>query len=279
MTLPTFLIPGAMKAGTSSLAALLRQHPDIYLPEREVHFFNVDARYEKGMGHYETYFEGAAGAQAVGEKTPTYSYQANVPERIARHLPGVKLLWIFREPVSRAYSHYRFFVSMGKERQPFDRVLAREGQGRTTDFTMRYQDRSVYVTQVERYLQYFAREQMAFLLFEDLLHQPQQVLARTCAFLGVDPTFDFPERTVRQNVTRQPRSVLFQWIAYQVFHRKGARVLRLVKKVNRKAAGRPEPMDPGLRHTLSTFYAPHNERLAALTGLDLSVWNKDARRV
>ncbi len=237
-----------------------------------VHFFNVDRAYAQGLAHYETYFAGWTDEQAVGEKTPTYSYQENVPERIARHLPDVKIIWIFREPVARAFSHYWFFVSMGKERRSFAQTLKREARQATKDFTMRYQDRSVYVTQVERYLQYLPKEQMLFLLFEDLLHHPRRVLAQTCAFLGVDPTFDIPERLICRNVTRQPRSVLVQWMAYQLFHRKGARVLRLVKKLNRKTVAGYAQIDPVIRKALSAFYASYNERLAALTGLNLAAW-------
>jgi len=108
----------------------------------------------------------------VGEKTPTYSYQPESPERIASLLPQVKLIWIFRHPVARLVSHYWFFVSTGKERLSLAKALAREDAGKTSDYTMRYRDRSIYVKQVERYQQFFALDQMLFLLFEEYLQNP-----------------------------------------------------------------------------------------------------------
>lgn len=107
-----FIIVGAMKSGTSSLAFHLSNHPDIYMPESEVHFFNDDEAYEKGYQHYLNQFEYLQN-KIVGEKTPTYSYLKKCPERIYDFNANVKLIWIFRNPVDRAYSNYWHAVKRG----------------------------------------------------------------------------------------------------------------------------------------------------------------------
>ena len=272
MALPSFIIVGAMKGGTSSLGHALGMHPQIYIPRDEVHFFNVDERFAIGLPLYEKYFIDNPGKPFIGEKTPTYSYQENVPERIAKLLPRTKLIWIFREPVSRAYSHYWFFVSMGKERLSFEKALEREKRGNTDDFTMRYRDRSLYVTQVERYLRYFPKEQMLFLLSKDLNNNQQNVLSQTCKFLGADTSFQFPSRPIKENITSQPKNVFLQWATYHLFNTRGARILRFIKKINRKTVTGYPSLSDSIQKELRAFYTPHNQKLSALTGLDVSDW-------
>lgn len=280
MTHPNFIIVGAMKAGTSSLALTLRLHPDIFLPQREVHFFDSQHRYPLGMNHYATFFAGADGQTAIGEKTPTYSMGELVPTRIREALPDVKLIWVFREPLARAYSHYWFFVSKGLEPLSFADALDREAAGKTDDKTMRYRERSVYANQVERYLQDFPREQMHFLLFEDFVRDHHAVLRQTCTFLGVDPAYAFPDHPERENTTKMPRSRSVQFAAHRLFSRRGTRLLRWITHVNRRlGADRYPPVPPDLRAELSAYFAPHNARLAALTGLDLTSWASNMEKV
>lgn len=68
---PNFLIVGVMKAGTTTLAYYLNQHPDVFLPDREIHFFDNDKNYARGIQWYEGHFVQACAEQIVGEKTPT----------------------------------------------------------------------------------------------------------------------------------------------------------------------------------------------------------------
>ncbi|MGC1375507.1 MAG: sulfotransferase [Anaerolineales bacterium] len=270
--LPNFIIVGAMKSGTSSLSQELQMHPNIFMPKRELHFFNDDAAYQKGLGYYSSLFNGWGGQKAIGEKTPTYSYAPQVAERIARFDPKIKLVWIFREPVSRAYSHYCFFVSMGKENLSFEKALERDTLGRCKDFTMRYKDRSVYISQIKNYLNFFPMDQMLFLKLDDLHTNRVDTLAHVCGFLGVDASFNFPQLPQKENTTKMPKSILLQYLAYQLFHKKGARILRFVKAINRKSIpGYPE-LSEKTRAELCLFYQPCNKLLAELTGLDLSNW-------
>ena len=270
--LPNFLIVGAMKSGTSSLAHELRMHPDIFMPERELHFFDVDDIYQKGLEYYASFFDARNGQNAIGEKTPTYSYAPQVAERIAHFNPKIKLVWIFREPLSRAYSHYWFFVGMGKENRSFESALAREALGQCADFTMRYKDRSVYVSQVENYLKFFPLNQMLFLKFDDLCQERVTTLARVCQFLGVDAGFRFPEAPKNENVTKTPRRIFLQYLAYHMFHKKGSAILHLIKLINRKTTPGYPPMSEKTHAELQLFYQPYNRLLAELTGLDLSNW-------
>ena len=103
--LPTFLIIGAPRAGTSWLSKNLSLHPDIYIPHvKEVHYF--DRYYDKGQTFYEEFFDKSCGEKAIGEATPAYLFKENIPELIKKDLGDVKLIVSLRNPVDRLYSRY-----------------------------------------------------------------------------------------------------------------------------------------------------------------------------
>lgn len=160
--LPDFIIVGTMKAGTTSLAHYLKQHPQIFMPNREVHFFNNEDNYKKGVKWYKKQFKKASNDSVIGEKTPTYSYLKKVPKRIHDILPEVKLIWIFRNPVDRTYSNYWHAYKKGMERLSFEKAIKNEKQGIKENIFYGYKKRSIYVEQVKRYLKFFPKNKMFF---------------------------------------------------------------------------------------------------------------------
>jgi hypothetical protein len=104
-----FLIVGAQKSGSTSLRAFLgEQEKDIFILNRELHFWNRKGQYQDGAG-LSTYLENFAEAkpnQIKGEKSPSYLVSQEAPERIHKHFPEVKIIAILRNPIDRAYSAY-----------------------------------------------------------------------------------------------------------------------------------------------------------------------------
>ena len=102
---PTFLIAGAPRSGTTWLYHLLDRHPDVFMakPARpEPKFFLVDELYERGFHHYvETWFDGSSAYTAAGEKSTNYLESSSAADRIHRHVPDVRLVFILREPTQR----------------------------------------------------------------------------------------------------------------------------------------------------------------------------------
>jgi hypothetical protein len=123
--LPTFLVIGAMKAGTSTLARALAQHPQVFVPRaKEVHFF--DHHFGRGLDWYRAWFEEAGAVPAVGEASPTYMHNEGAWLRMARTLPDARLIAILRDPGDCAYSHYWHNVRWGREPLSFREALAAE---------------------------------------------------------------------------------------------------------------------------------------------------------
>jgi len=199
--LPTFLIIGAQKGGTTSLFAYLARHPAIVVPfVKEVHFFDHD--YHRGESWYRSAYPrppSRAGSLA-GEATPYYLYHPCVPERVHALNPAMKLIVLLRDPVERAYSHYTHAIRRGRERRSFEDALQGEPErmaveedrlrmdSRYRSYTHQhhsYLSRGRYLEQLHRWREWFPPEQMLILRSEDMFAEPARVYAQALDFLGV----------------------------------------------------------------------------------------------
>lgn len=269
--LPDFLIVGAMKAGTTTLAYHLNQHPGVFLPDKEIHFFDTDKNYARGVQWYEDRFKQAGEGQIVGEKTPTYSYLPIVPQRIAKDLPNAKFLWIFRNPVDRTYSNYWHMVIGGSELLSFEEAIAKEPDRLKKSLWYGYRKRSVYVEQVERYLGYFSKSNMFFMFFEDLVDQTESEMRHVLGFLNIQESFHSHELE-KKNSTFLPQSIYLQWIARKVFGTGIA--FKLVKRLNRRRSKGYPRMDRAIRQELEEYFAPLNLELFNLIEKSTDKWGK-----
>jgi Sulfotransferase domain len=265
--LPSFLVIGAQRAGTTSLFAALRRHPDVKGPtageefvlmRKEVHFF--DLRFSEGIDWYRSFFPLEARRRlarrrgrnlVAGESTPYYLFHPDVPARVAETLPDVKLVAILRDPVERAYSHYQHRRRAGREKLSFEEALAAEegrlgrGDGRLPEdkrsrghhFHRSYFARGLYAEQLERWFAHFPREQILVVRAEDFFAAPEDVYAELLELLGLRP-----------------------WKLEASVHR------------NRASYG---SLDPLVRRRLEKRYAEPNERLNELLGRDFG-WSSAA---
>lgn len=185
MTLPNFLYIGPDKAGSSWLHEALLEHDQIFMsPAKDLYFF--DRYYDRGLTWYAEQFKGAeAHHRVVGETCPDYLASPAAPARIAKDLPGVRLMVTLREPVSRALSSYLYMRKHGLGPPSF-------GEALTTFPDLVEHGR--YATQLRRYLEYFSKEQIHIALFDDLQADPQGFVDGVFRFLGLEPV------TLRQEV-------------------------------------------------------------------------------
>lgn len=184
--LPNFLIIGAEKAGTTSLAGLLASHPDIFISHpKEPQFFSCQ-NWGRGFDWYESLFEAVAGEKAVGEASPAYTVSPrdpNPPERIVKHMgKDIRLIYLVRDPVNRMISHYKHCLY--HRRIPDGTALEK-----AVELLPYIYDASRYFYQISQYLEAgFSKKNMCVLALEELIREPvffQQMLYR---HLGVDET-------------------------------------------------------------------------------------------
>jgi hypothetical protein len=292
MALPDFFVVGAQKAGTTSLHHYLAEHPDIYLPaQKETKFFVDDNRYEKGIEHYQAgYFADWKNEKAIGEVDPDYMYFATGAERIARHILQPKFIFIFRNPVDRAFSHYVMTYRRGLELNSFEEAIriepGRIAKGYEEDFHYSYVHRGFYYEQVIRFLEKWDMSRMHFVLMEDLISKPVETVRGCFEFLDVDQDFvpgqigkKFHQSTVPKSL---PLAVLFRdKDAYPIVRRIARWFLPSLEWRNRLrarlVAWNSKPSDLKLRDDtrcqLAESFRPENEKLSKLIGRDLSHWN------
>lgn len=272
-TLPDFIIVGAQRSGTTSLARYLAAHPEIHVVrEKEVHFFD---RYDaKGIDWYKSRFSGASRRQLAGEATPEYMYLPRVPPMMAKTVPHARLIAILRNPVDRAYSEYLFARGQGYEQLSFEEAIAAEPQRLVTGMghdrtRYAYLDRGHYLRQLMRITQYHARERLLVLLFEDLAADPVAIFRRTCTFLSVNDEFAPRILGRRSGRSRTFRSHRLRSLSRRLPYPLGGIVARL-----NTLPVREPPMDPALRAELLSCFKPENDALAAWLERDLDVWNR-----
>jgi hypothetical protein len=190
-----FIVIGAQKSGTTSLFRYLRAHPQIYMPTaKELEFFSNDRRYAKGLDWYaHQYFASASNGALCGEASTHYMMYPKTPERIRVFLPEVKLIALLRNPIDRAYSHYRMSVERGRETRSFAEMVA-ESLGKPAftepvDENFDYLSFGQYGAILGRYLECFDRERIAVFFTDDMVRAPRRFIAEVYSFLGVNAGF------------------------------------------------------------------------------------------
>ena len=196
--LPSALIVGAQKAGTTALYAWLRRHPAVAGPSwKEVNYF--DRRYAKGERWYRGNFPRARRAAAVLEASTGYLLHPLAPERVQALVPDVRIVALVRDPVARAYSHYQHEVALRREPLSFEEALDREEERMRGEldrmladpeyfsyawWNYTYLARGRYAEQLERWLAVFPSEQILVVHSRDLATDPAGSYASVLAHIG-----------------------------------------------------------------------------------------------
>ncbi len=280
--LPNLLIVGAQKSGTTSLHRLLQSHRGIFFPPRpqEIHYFDIEENFRRGPTWYQRFFEDWAGQPYCAQTSPLYMYEPAAARRIHDLLPEARILFILRNPVDRAYSHYWHEVRFGYESRSFSEALDLEAQRISLGFEGRrqysYLDRGRYAGQVERFFRLFGKEHCRVVLQDDLKASPETVRLEVSQFLRL-PLEDFapdPPQGWHFNRAGVPRS----W-ALQRFRRRLRRFTPLavaIDRINLRRDGYPS-MEPEVRARLEAELRPQIAALEKLLGMDLSRWRRDGR--
>jgi hypothetical protein len=290
MTLPTFLVIGAEKAGTTWLYDRLRRHPNIFMPSvKEIHYFNrLDSNlkrrdnYEKhGVDWYENHFQSLEGESEVGEATPMYLCDREAPKRIHEVIPNVKLIASLRYPPDRAHSHY--WMARGKGTVSDELIKMVEAKGK------RFIKRGYYDKQLERYYSYFDKNQILVVIHEELFSDPVQHLNRICSFLGVEEDFYQEQEWIYRNVNSSSavRSAVLQrmieqtalWMRDHELSRKALNYLKelgitdWLKSKNSEPRDYP-PMSSEVQRKLDHHYISTIQGVEHLLGRQIKCWRR-----
>jgi hypothetical protein len=206
--LPDFLVVGAKRAGTTTLYRYLAGHPGVQAARmfKGTHYFDV--RHDEPFWWYRSCFPVRRWTHRLtGEASPYYMFHPLGPERIARALPNARLIVLLRNPIDRAYSHWRYEVRNDNEDLSFEAALDAEplrlagelermaDQPGYDSFAARhhsYLARSRYGHQLDRLYALVDPERVLVLQTERLAEDPAAEMQRAWDFLGLEPHSQAP---------------------------------------------------------------------------------------
>lgn len=238
---PNFFVVGVVKGGTTSLYHYLSQHPDIYLPPiketnhfaREdvnpAHFLreyamdvkiDLDAYIKGGMKeqvhiahvdddeHYLALFSKVDQEKAVGEISNSYMICPSAARAIHNFNPEAKIMVVLRNPIKRAWSQYLMNLREAKsDADDFIREIQEDHSANPKGWGVNHQylELGKYSRQLKRYIDFFGRDKVLVVFFEEYKRTPDVVMRRICEFLGVDPSFEF-DLSGKSNTSSLPRN-------------------------------------------------------------------------
>jgi len=234
-----FIIGGNQKCGTSALFAYLSAHPQLSVPVRkELHFFDNE-RVNWASPDYAPLHGFFPNPGMRFDTTPIYLFWPPALERIRSYRPDIKLIFLFREPAERAFSHWSMSYARGVDTLTFAEAI-RGGRARVAKDPRRmsYVERGFYGGMVARLLGMFDRRQLLFLSAHDLAREPQPVLDRIAEFVGIEPMGEVAP----------------------------------IRKHERPAIDYPSRLEPEDVEHLARLYRDDLGGFAEMTGIDISGW-------
>jgi Sulfotransferase family len=314
LRVPDFFIVGHFKSGTTSLYEMLKQHPQLYMPDfKEPRFLASDWRatykYKRGPAYPETFEEYAslyapAGPdQLAGEGSAGYLWSSAAAERIAELKPDARIIAILREPAAFLRSfHFQLLKSHIESKNDLRKALALEParrRGKRIPFRchlpqlLLYSDQLRYTEQLQRYHSHFPREHVLVLIYDDFRADNDGTVKRVLRFLDVDD--QQPISKIEVKVTqRYVRSQLVDDLTYWAPRGEGSLASRAgkaaVKAITPRGLRRstimalrrrvvvaelPAP-DERLMREVRQRYKPEVEALSEYLGRDLvTLWGYD----
>lgn len=219
--MPHFLGIGAMRSGTSWLYEHLSRHPRVRMARKEIHFFDQKLRPGPAspfgdavdrLRYAARFVRGPASGGLRGEITPAYAIlDEQAVRRVHDWMPDVRLIYLLRDPVDRAWSHARFhFARAGAD--PIEKVPQHTVSAFLDSEDVRL--RSDYARCLSNWLAYYPSAQLFVGFYEDLLRDPSGLLKAVTDFLQLEDT-DFGHR-VADPVHEAPSAEMPEWVRAQL---------------------------------------------------------------
>jgi hypothetical protein len=271
-----FLILGAQKGGSTWLYDMLQLHPQIFTPRHEIHFFSNEENFSKGREWYHAQFRPTGTPLLYGEKTPEYltviptvnkKTSTETCQRIFSYNPGMKLIVVLREPISRlrsAINHMYRTRRIAPWIQARDLVL---GGHRAAAAAFSLLENGNYYENLVEYRRIFPEAQLKVLFFEtDIIKRPAETLKDVCAFLNVPfNVSDFPSLKEKKNEYQMslPAIVLNYFIPF---------MRPFNNRLNHIFPAYKAKIDSETRKFLQNYYQSPNEKLRDLVGSLPEAW-------
>lgn len=256
---------GPQKSGTTWLYQALKHHPDICAPEKDsIHFFDIN--YNKSESWYEGHFKDKE-QKSIFDPTFSYIRNESAPERIKNYDPKAKILLTARNPIERAFSHYWHEKKKDRFNFCFEEVFV------NYDLFENWIEPGMYSMHYKRFLEFFPKEQIKILFFEDLQDRPQDFFEEVCEFYEINSAYTPDIIHKKVNIAGAFKSRRY---------RKIERLLRPVsmfkpffiihKKLSSNHIENLLDVDVTVKNNLIDIFYNDISQLEEITGRDLSKW-------
>lgn len=274
--IPTFICIGAMKCGTTSLHKYLDAHPEVCMSSpKETGFFL--RRTDRNLDWYQQCFSGAA--RAYGETCTNYAKHPGfdgVPERIHSLLPDIRLLYLVRDPIERAVSHYVHNWVAKREDSSVEEVLCPPDESW-------YVNVSRYHYQLSQYLEYYSLENICVIESERLRSARMDVLSEIFEFIGVEPDVkrEWVQSEYHKSEEKQRRTDAAEFLTHTNIGQAVKNIGKAVvpsswversKELLWQNAEKPT-VGPEVRKRVREFLREDVEQLRRLTGKEFRSWS------
>lgn len=293
---PDFFIVGAPKCGTTAMNDYLRQHPQVFMPERkDITYFGADLKFRHpriSRDEYLSLFRDANGAARIGETSVWYLYSKTAAQEIKSFSPSARIIVMLRNPVDMLHAqHSQFLYNCNEDIISFEEALAAEEQRKRGERIpvqahfvdgLFYKETVKYSEQVERYFKIFGRSNVRVILFDDFKRDIAREYAAALSFLDVDPSFQPTFQIINSNKALRsqllqkflvsPHPLLTRVLDRVPLYSLRGKLLKRLKKLNTRYVDRPA-LDPVLRQRVQIQLQPEVQRLEDLLGCDLTSWS------
>jgi len=284
-----FFIVGAPKAGTTSLYHYLNEHPQVEMSsQKEPDYFSDKAIHKQGMYYgknrvntldkYESLFVQKESV-VYGEGSVSYLFYDNVAEDIKKYNPNAKIIIMLRNPIERAFSHYLMDYRLGLISDSFENILAKKSKHKNAHlFYQQYIEVSKYAKQIQRYLDFFEKDNILVIDYEDFKKNVSKTVDQVYSFLNISAEFAADINT-KHNTFTMPKNKVIRFIYSFVFLRKILTFLfpiYLVKNIRVllfKADKKPELLKE-TRSQLRIIFNDDIKKLEEVLGKNYSKWIK-----
>ena len=295
--IPNLYIPGAARSATTFIASTLSASPEIYSPEiKESHymasgfipgplhkddpFFEYEKYIIRDRDAYLKKFDNTNNSRFILDASPTYLFYSGTAEIVRAHCPDARIIISLRNPTERAFSQYKLNVRLGNESLDFSEALNVESERLKKGFFMAtsYKTAGLYSEQVQEYIKVFGKDNIHFVLFEDIRKNTLGAIKGIFKFLNIE----FRESYLREAKTHATGFPAFRRFNNLLYNRKLREFAKRIIKNNSfrnrinssiiNINSKDITMDPAVRRQLDAFYKDDIERLENIIGISLAGW-------
>ena len=284
-----FFIVGAPKAGTTSLYHYLNEHPQVEMSShKEPDYFSDKRIHEQGMYYgknrvntldkYESLFVQKESV-VYGEGSVSYLFYDNVAEDISKYNPKAKIIIMLRNPIERAFSHYLMDYRLCLISDSFENIIVKKSKHKNAHlFYQQYIEVSKYAKQIQRYMDFFEKENILFIDYEDFKKNLSETVGQAYSFLNISTNFT-ADINIKHNTFILPKNKVIRFIYSFVFLRKMLIFLFPIYLVNNardflfKADKKPK-LSNETRSLLRKIFTDDIKKLEKVLSKDYSKWIK-----